>query len=131
MRLIMSLIIFCTTTPAFAEWISIATSNRGTEYLVDEGSILDLGSTVYVRSLVNYSSKQSTGERSSISDTIIKCDSFFTKDTRLKTFTKKFARGKQLSDDDLVGYNLDFWRATEKGSVERAFVTRLCSRVGG
>ena len=127
MRVILSLIFLCFSSAAYAEWVKVAVSNRGTEYFVDNSSILDQGTNYYVKTLVNYSSRQDTGELSSISDTILNCSRLMMKDTTLKTFKKKNGSGRKLSDDDLVQYNLDIWRTTVKGSVEYQYVTRLCN----
>ena len=128
MRLILSFVLlsfFC--SPVYAEWVKVAVSNRGTEYFVDNSSIFDQGRNYYIKTLVNYSYRQDTGELSSISDTILSCSRLMMKDTTLKTFTKRNGSGRKISDDDLVKYDMDFWRTSVKGSVEYLYVSRLCN----
>lgn len=58
MKKLIIFIICMLTTPASAEWVKMAESNRGTVYFVDDSSIFDQGNTYYVKVLVNYSYKQ-------------------------------------------------------------------------
>ena len=130
MRFIISLVIFLMATPSFSDWVPIVTSTSGAEFFVDDKTIFNTSKSLHVQMLTNYSLKQDTGEISSVSDTIIKCNKFLIKDTRLKTFSKPFARGRQLSDHDLVAYGIDIWTTAEKGSTYFLFLTRLCAESG-
>jgi hypothetical protein len=115
------------TTPASAEWVKMAESNRGTVYFVDDSTIFDQGNTYYVKVLVNYSYKQETGELSSVSDTILNCTNKMMKDTRIRYYSKRSKKGRKIGDDDLVSLNFAFWRSSASGSLENLFVSRLCS----
>ena len=109
-----------------AEWVKVSESKLGTSYYVDNKSIMAQDTNFYIKMLVNYAQKQSTGELSSISDTMINCRNQMLKETHARYYSKRFGKGKKIGDDDLVRYDMAFWRSNVPGSVEFLFVSRLC-----
>lgn len=114
------------SSPVAAEWVVLSRSSSGGEFAVERETIMNLGKQLQVRVLVNYPVEQRTGELSSISDSIVSCSRLMVKDTRIRTYSAEYGRGRKLSDDDLVTYELDFWRAPQKGSAEHLFLQSLC-----
>lgn len=130
LRLLNAALLLFLSSPASAESVLLSRSASGGEFFVERETIMDLGDQVYVKMLVNFPTVQDTGELSSISDTIVLCPSLTLKDTRLRAYADKSGKGAQLSDHDLVRYELDFWRVPPRGSTEHLFLRSLCRALG-
>lgn len=112
------------------KWVLAARSFNGTEIFVYLDEVMDVGDLLYAKTLMNHSFREDTGELSSVSEDVISCSRKMIKTTRMATYSEKFAKGRRLSNDDLVKLQLDMWQSPVSGSVLFEYVVRLCSHFG-
>lgn len=126
--------VIAVSVAAFAKadtrWVPIVESASGSTRFADLSSLWSDHRFVYVSTLDDYSVRQDTGELSAVSDDIVSCSNRMIKTTRLRTYNRRQAVGRLLSDDDLVEYQLDTWRAPAPNSLEYVFLVRVCSLLG-
>ena len=127
---LLSSVLMPAASAADDKWVLAAKSLNGSEIFVYLAEVIDTGDLLYAKTLMNYSFRQDTGELSSVSEDIISCSRGMIKTTRMSTYSEKLARGRKLSNDDLVKLELDMWHSPVAGSVYRDYVVRLCSHFG-